>query len=324
MSAAAQGVVRFYDLAPSPESFLDAVIDGLGRSPKQIPQQYLFDATGRELSAQLRERPDYNLTRAEMRIMLERIGEVAEFAGGDSILIEIGNGTPHATRVLAAAMRPLLYVPLDSNGERNRHAAGELQLALPWLNISGVCADYTKPQHLPEWSGVAYRRKFGYLSGPVFGEFTSGEAFDFLRVTRRMLGDGGAMLIGVELKIDARVLHAAYNDAKGICAKFNLNLLERMKRELGADFKPKAFAHHAVYDAAKGRIEMHIKAKRAQTVTIGSHAYDIAEGELIHTGIASKYEVEEFQTMAREAGFNPEKVWVDADRQFSVHGLVTN
>jgi dimethylhistidine N-methyltransferase len=324
MSATAPGVVRFYDLAPSPASFLDAVVDGLGRSPKQIPQQYLYDARGRELSVQTRELPDYNVTRAEMRIMLERISELAEFAGGDSILIEIGNGTPHATRVLAAAMRPLLYVPLDSNGERNRQAAGELQLALPWLNISGVCADYTKPQHLPEWSGVAYRRKFGYLSGPVFGQFTAGEAFDFLRMARGMLGDGSAMLVGVDLKIDARVLHAAYNDAQGICAKFNLNLLERMNRELGADFKPKGFAHHAVYDAAKGRVETHIKARRAQTATIDSHVFDFTEGENIHTAVAAKYEVEEFQALAREAGFNADKVWVDAERQFSVHGLIAS
>jgi dimethylhistidine N-methyltransferase len=321
MSATAPGVVRFYDLAPSPETFLDAVVHGLGLTPKQIPQQYLLDSTGRELSAQLRELPDYNLTRAEMRIMLERIGELAEFAGSETILIEIGSGTPHATRVLAAAVRPLLYVPLDYETERIRQAAGELNPALPWLNISGVCADYTKPQHLPEWSGVAYRRKVGYLSGPVLGQFTSGEAFDFLRMTRRMLGDGGAMLVGTELKVDSRVLHAAYNDAQGICARFNLNLLARMNRELGADFMPQEFLHHAVYDAAKGRIEMRIKSRRAQTATIGCHAFDFAEGEMTHTGVASKYEVEEFQTMAREAGFNPERLWIDADRLFSVHGL---
>lgn len=321
MSATAPGVVRFYDLAPSPGSFPDAVIGGLGRSPKQIPQQYLFDAQGCEFSAQLRELPEYNVTRAEMRILLERISELAEFAGADTILIEIGNGTPHATRVLAASVRPLLYVPLDDDSARIRRAADELKPALPWLNISGVCADYTKPQHLPEWSGVAYRRKVGYLSGPVFGRFTSGEAFDFLRMTRGMLGDNGVVLVGVDLKIDARVLHAAYNDSQGLCAKFNLNLLARVNRELGADFKPQAFNHHAVYDAGKGRIEMHIKSKRAQTATFGTHVFDFADGELIHTGVASKYTVEEFQAVAREAGFNPERVWVDADRLFSIHGL---
>ena len=322
MNATAQGVVRFYDLAPSPDSFLEAVIAGLGRAPKDIPQLYLHNADGRNLAAQQRELAEYNLTRGEMRIVLEHIAEFAEFAGADTILVEIGNGNPHATRVVAAAVRPLLYVPLDNNGERNRQAARELQLAMPWLNISGVCADYAKPLHLPEWSGVAYRRKIGYLGGPVFGQFTSGEAFDFLRMTRRLLGDDGAMLVGVDLRTDARVLHAAYNDAQGICARFNLNLIERMNRELGAGFKPEAFAHHAVYDAAKGRVEMHIRSKRVQTVAVGSHVFDFAEGENIHTAVAAKYDAEEFQTLAREAGFAPEKLWIDADRLYSVHGLV--
>jgi dimethylhistidine N-methyltransferase len=321
MNATAQGVVRFYDLAPSPDSLLDAVIAGLGRAPKEVPQLYLHDARGRELAAQGRELADYNVTRAEMRIVLEHIAEFTEFAGADSILVEIGNGNPHATRVVAAALRPLLYIPLDNNGERNRQAARELQLAMPWLNISGVCADYAKPLHLPEWSGVAYRRKIAYFAGPAFGQFTAGEAFDLLRMTRRLLGDGGAMLIGVDLKTDLRVLHAAYNDAQGINARLNLNLIERMNRELGAGFRPEAFAHHAVYDAAKGRVEMHIRSKRAQTATVGSHAFDFADGEDIHTAVAAKYDAEEFQALAREAGFAPEKVWVDAERLYSVHGL---
>jgi dimethylhistidine N-methyltransferase len=321
MNATAQGVVRFYDLAPSPDSFLDAVIAGLGRAPKEIPQLYLHDARGRELAAQRRELEDYNITRAEMRIVLEHIAELAEFAGAESILVEIGNGNPHATRVVAAALRPLLYVPLDNNGERNRQAARELQLAMPWLNISGVCADYARPLHLPEWSGVAYRRKVGYLAGPVFSQFTAGEAYDFLRTTRRLLGDGGALLVGVDLKTDSRVLHAAYNDAQGISARFNLNLIERMNRELGAGFKAEAFAHHAAYDAAKGRVEMHVRSKRAQTAAVGSHVFDFTEGEDIHTAVAAKYEAEEFQALAREAGFAPDKVWVDADRLYSVHGL---
>jgi dimethylhistidine N-methyltransferase len=321
MNAAAQGVVRFYDLAPAPDSFLDAVIDGLGHSPKRIPQKFLYDARGYELQAQIRELHEYFVARAEMRIMIDHIGEMAEFIGADTILIEMGINVSHATRVLAAATRPQIYVPLDPSAEHIRQASGELHAALPWLNISGVCADYTKPQHLPEWSGVAYWRKAGYLSGPVFSGFTSGEAFDFLRLARDMVGADGALLIGVDLKVDARVLHAAYNDAQGITGKFNLNLLERMNRELGADFKPQQFAHHAVYDSARGRIEMHIKSKRAQSATIINHVFDFAEGENIHTATASKYTVEEFQNMAREAGFNPAKVWVDAERQFSVHGL---
>jgi L-histidine Nalpha-methyltransferase len=319
MSAAAQGVVRFYDLAPAPEPFLDAMLAGLGKKPKQIPPRFLYDSRGCELSAQFRELPEYCLARAEMRIMLERIAEMAEFLGNDAILIEMGNGAPHATRILAAALRPLLYVPLDIDPGQVRRMSEELHLALPWLNISGICADYSKPLHLPEWSGAPYKRKLGYTSGPVISGFSAGEAFDFLRLVRRMLGDGGAMLVGVELKIDARVLHAAYNDRTA--AAFNLHLLARANEELGADFDLKAFAHHAVYDVAKGRIDMQIRAQRAQTVAIGGHLFDFESGEIAHTASASKYAVEEFQELAREAGFNPERVWVDAERQFSIHGL---
>jgi dimethylhistidine N-methyltransferase len=322
MNSAAQGVVRFYDLAPAPEAFLDSVLAGLAQRPKLIPQRFLYDARGCELAAQFRELPEYSLAKAEMRIMLERINEMAEFLGGDAILIECGSGAPHATRILAAAVRPLLYVPIDIDPARIREISEELHTALPWLNISGVCADCGKPLHLPEWSGVAYKRKLGYLSGSVMGGFSSGEAFDFLRHARRMLGDGGAMLVGVELKIDARVMHAAYNDPRA--AEISLNLLSRINRELGAGFAPQGFAHHAVYDVAKGRVEMQIRSLRAQTVTIGSHVFDFETGETIHTATASKYAVEEFQAVAREAGFNPEKVWLDAERQFSIHGLSAN
>lgn len=323
MEAAAPGVVRFYDLARAPESFLDAVVAGLSREQKQVPQKFLSDATGLEYLAQIRELPEYYAARAEMRITVDHIGEFSALFGGDTILIEIG-GNSLGTRILLAAFRPPLYVPLDDSAERVREAAAQLHVALPKLNISGVCADYTRPLHLPEWSGVTYRRKLLYVPGSTIGNFTPGEAAHFLRLARRMIGDNGGMLVGVDLKKDARVLHAACNDTRGLTAQFNLSLLTRMNRELGADFMLRAFAHHAFYDAAKGRVEMHIRALKEQTVAIGSHVFEMREGETIHTATACKYDVEEFQKLAKDAGFSAAQVWVDAGKQFSIHGLVAS
>lgn len=319
MSLAAPGVVRFYDLAPAPAGFLKIVTAGLARRPRQIPRQLFYDSREQELAAPFRELPDYALARAEMRVMLEHIGEINEFLGPDAILIEVGGGAPHASRMLAAAIRPLLYVVLDNEAERIRQMSQELHAALPWLNISGVCADYDKPLHLPEWSGVAYRRKLGYLSGSMIGGFSSGEAFDFLRLARHMLGDDGAMLIGFDLKIDARVLHAAYNHAQA--AALNLNLLTRINFGLNANFDLNGYTHHALYDVARGRVELQIKSLRAQAVTIGGHRFNFGAGEAIHTATASKYALEEIQALAKQAGFNPARVWLDAERQFSIHGF---
>jgi dimethylhistidine N-methyltransferase len=319
MPLAAPGVVRFYDLAPAPADFLELVTAGLTRRSRQIPPRLFYDSREQELAAPFRELPDYALARAEMRVMLEHMGEMTEFLGPDAILIEVGGGAPHASRVLAAAIRPLLYVVLDDEAARIRQMSQELHAALPWLNISGVCADYRQPLHLPEWSGVAYRRKLAYLSGSMIGGFSSGEAFDFLRLARQMLGDDGAMLIGFDLKIDARVLHAAYNDAQA--AARNLNLLTRINFDLNADFDLNGYAHHALYDVAKGRVELQIKSLRAQTVSISGQLFDFAAAEAIHTANASKYALEEIPALAKQVGFNAERVWLDAERQFSIHGF---
>jgi dimethylhistidine N-methyltransferase len=321
MSDPSGGVVRFYDFAPAQDRDRAEILAGLGRPQKRIPSRFLYDARGRELLGRIGELPEYYLMRAETRILIECMGEIAAHVGPDSILVGFGADASQRTCDLLNALRPLLYVPVDRACDAVCEVSAALHAVFPMLNISGVCADFAAPAHLPEWSGLAYRRKAVFFPGPGIGEFTRGEAFDFLRQVRRLVGDGGAMLAGVDLVKDSRVLHAAYNDAQGLTAELNLNLLARINRELGADFRRAGFAHHAFYDAADGRVEMQLRSLRPQTVTIGGNVFDFREGETIRTLSACKYRVEEFQDLARRAGFNPERVWIDAEKLFSMHGL---
>lgn len=318
----AVGVVRFYNFLSGGNSFLDDVLAGLGRPQKTLPPKYFYDAPGCELFDRICELPEYYPTRTELALMGEHAGAMAEFLGPDCQLIELGSGSSTKTRILIEALQPPLYVPIDIAGEAIKSAAAGLARAFPWLNINGVCADYTRPLTLPEFVGVPIRRKAVYFPGSTIGNFTPQEAIEFLKLARRMAGPGGALLIGVDLKKDKRLLDAAYDDAAGVTAAFNLNLLERVNRELGADFQLRRFRHKAYYDEARGWIEMHLESLAAQVVHVGGVRFHFGDGETIHTEISCKYSVEEFQALARNAGFEPRQTWVDAAKLFSVHLMV--
>jgi dimethylhistidine N-methyltransferase len=188
--------------------------------------------------------------------------------------------------------------------------------------VAAVCADYSRPLALPVLDGVTPRRRVIYFPGSTIGNFTRAGALEFLRHAQALAGAGGAMLVGVDLKKDPARLHSAYNDAQGVTAAFNLNLLTRINRELAGNFDVAAFEHHAFYDVAKGRIEMHLRSLRRQTVSVAGHVFEFGESETIHTENSCKYAVEEFQQLAREAGFTPAQCWCDAERLFSIHYLV--
>jgi len=318
----AVGVVRFYNFLPEGNSFLGDVLAGLARPQKTLPPKYFYDLRGCELFEKICVLPEYYPTRTELAIMREHTGAMAKFLGPDCQLIEFGSGSSTKTRILIEQLRPPLYVPIDIAGEAIRAAATGLAHAFPWLNITGVCADYTRPLTLPEFVGVPIRRKAVFFPGSTIGNFTPREAIEFLRLARRMVGPGGALLIGVDLKKDKQALAAAYDDAAGVTAAFNLNLLARINRELGGDFQLRRFRHKAFYDEAKGWIEMHIESLASQFVHVGGERFRFSAGETIHTEISCKYGIEEFQTVARRAGFAPEQTWIDADKLFSVHGMI--
>jgi dimethylhistidine N-methyltransferase len=316
------GIVRYYNLLTGQTSFLDDVLRGLGLPQKAIPPKYFYDERGSQLFERICELPEYYPTRTEMAIMERHIGEMVTLLGPDTQLVEFGSGASVKTRLLVDRLEPSLYVPIDISETALRDACKALALMFPWLNISAVMADFTRSIKLPEFVGIPVHRKVVYFPGSTIGNFTPDEALEFLKGVREVVGPGGMLLIGVDLKKEKRVLDAAYDDARGVTAEFNLNLLHRINRELGGDFQVKRFRHKAFYDEQKGWIEMHLESLYSQFAHVGGQRFDFRLGETIHTEISCKYSVEEFQRLAARARFQAEKVWTDPANLFAVHLLI--
>jgi dimethylhistidine N-methyltransferase len=316
------GVVRLYNFVPRGDWFLEDVLSGLARTPKAIPPKYFYDERGCRLFEAICDLSEYYPTRTEIGILRAQLGEIALFLGPDVELIEFGSGAGIKTRILIEALQPPLYVPIDIAAGTLHSASMGLAKLFPNLNVAAICADYTRALKLPEFSGTAIRRKAVFFPGSTIGNFTPAEALAFLKQARRLVGTGGALLIGVDLKKDKKTLDAAYDDAAGITAEFNLNLLHRINGELGADFQPKRFRHKAFYDPIMGRIEMHLESMYAQFAHVAGRRFDFAPGETILTEISCKYSIAEFQELGKKAGFSPEKLWTDSEQLFSVHGMV--
>jgi len=316
------GVVRFYNFLGRGDLFLEEVLAGLARPQKSLPPKYFYDERGCRLFESICEQPEYYLTRTEIAILRAQLAEIAQFLGPDAELIEFGSGAGIKTRMLIEAAHPLLYVPVDIAADTMHAVSAEFAKQFPWLNIAGIFADYSRQLALPEFAGAPIRRKAVFFPGSTIGNFTPSEALAFLKQARRLVGGGGALLVGVDLKKDKKTLDAAYDDAKGVTAEFNLNLLQRINEELGADFQPKRFRHKAFYDPVMGRIEMHLESLYAQFAHVGGGRFDFAPGETILTEISCKYSIAEFQELGKKAGFSPEKLWTDREQLFSVHGMV--
>jgi dimethylhistidine N-methyltransferase len=310
------------DFGPGRERMLAEVLAGLGRRRKRLPCKYFYDAEGSRLFDRICELDEYYLTRTELAIMHRHAGEMAAAIGDRALLIEYGSGSSTKTRVLLDRLTsPAAYVPIDISGDHLSQSAHSLAHAYPHLDVLPVCADYTTRFHVPE-PDVSATRRVVYFPGSTIGNFEPDDALAFLRRIARVCGPGGGLLIGVDLKKDPSVLHAAYNDAQGVTAAFNLNLLARLNRDLGADFDVSAFAHYAFYNPRRGRIEMHLVSRAPQRVRIDGETIPFADGESIFTESSYKYAMLDFTDLAKRAGFNSEQVWTDAQRRFSVHYLV--
>ena len=300
------------------------MIAGLSLPRKALPPKYFYDAKGSRLFEAICRLPEYYPTRSELALMHAGLGAIARFARKGCALIEYGSGESLKSRLLIEALRPSAYIPVDISADALRSASARLRRRFPWLSIHAVHGDFTQPLKIPMGAGA---RSFSiprvvYFPGSTIGNLTPQEAHAFLRMTRGQVGARGAMLVGVDLQKDANVLHAAYNDAKGVTAAFNLNLLARINRELGADFNLRRFRHYAFYNPTAGRIEMHLVSLVRQTVNVGDHRFGFEAGESIHTENSYKYSIEGFRALARSAGFRGEKVWLDPKGLFSLHGLV--
>jgi dimethylhistidine N-methyltransferase len=314
--------LSYLDLKPGAASFLEDVVKGLSQPQKELNPKYFYDDRGSALFEAICELPEYYPTRTEMAMMRTHAGEMARCIGPQSLLIEFGSGSGRKTRILLAALEPVAYLPIDIAAAQLRSSAKELALAFTDLPIVAVCADYSRPLALPAGALPPARRRVIYFPGSTIGNLTHPEALAFLRHARDLTGEGGAMLVGVDLKKDHALLHAAYNDAQGVTAQFNLNLLARINRELGGDFDLSSFRHHAFYNPTLGRVEMHLVSLRAQAVTIAGHRFEFRAGETLHTENSYKYSVAEFQALARAAGFSAERCWTDAADLFAVHYVV--
>jgi dimethylhistidine N-methyltransferase len=309
----------FYDLAPGEDSFRDAVLNGFGRDRKSIPCQFLYDARGSALFEEICRLPEYYPTRSEVAILSENADDIAAKMGPHSRLIEFGSGGSHKARILLAALdRPAAYVPVDISREHLCQAAAGVAADFPLLPVIAVCADYAAAFRLPPLPGPSGKR-VGFFPGSTIGNFEPAAAERFLANCAQILGPAGEMMIGVDLKKDPLILQAAYNDRAGVTAAFNLNLLERINRELDGDLDVDQFAHLAFYNGREGRVEIYIESLADQEARVASQRFHFAARELIHTEYSYKYAVPEFRALAARAGFRPVDTWTDADDLFSLH-----
>ena len=300
-------------------NFRKDVLEGLARPQKALPPKYFYDAAGSKLFERICRLREYYPTRTELGITRRHLQDMARFAGKGCTLLEYGSGESLKTRLLIRAMQPSVYMPVDISTDALRGAVKRLEREFPKLGIVAVTADFSHPLTVPAYRGSA--RLVVYFPGSTIGNLRRDEAQAFLKMTRGQVGPRGAMIVGVDLKKDANVLHAAYNDAKGVTAAFNVNLLARINRELAGDFDARLFGHYAFYNPMAGRIEMHLVAREAHTVNVGDYRFSFYRGESIHTENSYKYSVEEFSALASYAGFKISKVWTDQRRWFGVFGL---
>ena len=318
------GEIRFSGSVVPADSFREDVIAGLSLPQKALPPKYFYDARGSRLYEAICRLKEYYPTRSELALTRGHIVEIARFTRKLSTtavtLIEYGSGESMKSRLLIDALRPSAYIPVDISEDALRTAVAKLRRRFPRLDILAVHGDFSQPLKIP--LAQAKGRRVVYFPGSTIGNLTPGEAHAFLRMTRGQVGPRGAMLVGVDLKKDANVLHAAYNDAKGVTAAFNLNLLARINRDLRGDFDLRCFRHYAFCNAPLGRIEMHLVSLVAQSVNIGNYRFAFEAGESIHTENSYKYSIYGFRALAKSAGFRGEKVWLDPKGQFALHGLV--
>ena len=309
--------------APAPsitasDPLLPDVLDGLSATPKTLPSKYFYDETGSVLFERITELEAYYPTRTEQGIMEVHIHEVVGAIGRDSVLIEYGSGSSEKTRLLLDTLPNLTaYIPIDISAEHLSVTTERLRMAYPTLTISPVATDYTKPFVIPD-DPVQRRKRVVYFPGSTIGNFVPEEARNFLAQIAAVIGTGGGLLLGIDRKKNHQILERAYDDPDGVTAAFNLNLLKRLNRELGADFDLDTFAHEAFYNAEQGRVEMHLVSTLDQVVHIWDRTFRFHAGESIHTENSYKFDVSDMVELAASANLELIHEWTDANEWFSV------
>lgn len=293
-------------------------MEGLSQPQKKLSSKFFYDEKGSGLFDQITEQDEYYVTRTEILIMAEHAAAIREALGPKCLLIEYGSGSNRKIRLLLDMLKdPAGYVPIDVSGEYLMTSAKEIEQDYPNLRVMPIAADFTKDFPLPEIEG----KRVAYFPGSTIGNFAVTDAIKLLSQMKRVAGPGGGILIGVDLRKEPEKLRAAYNDARGVTAAFNLNILDHINRELGADFDTNLFEHRAFFNADQSRVEMHLLSKADQVVTVGGREFRFAAGETILTEYSYKHTVETFRALAGTAGLVQSRVWTDPDELFSVQYL---
>jgi dimethylhistidine N-methyltransferase len=304
------------------DDFAAAVMDGLSRPLKSLPCRFFYDARGSELFEAITRLPEYYPTRAETAILERHAAEMSEAVPAGGVLVELGSGSSLKTEILLRQLPRLgAYVCIDVSESALATARARLEARFPTLDVRPIVGDFSRTVAFP--ADLAARPKTGFFPGSTIGNLLPAEAVDLLRALRHSLAPEGRLIVGADLEKDARRLHLAYNDAEGVTAAFNLNLLVRINRELAGTFALDAFRHEAVYNPREGRIEMYLRSTRRQVVGVRGRPFYFGAGERIHTENSYKYTIDRFQELARLAGWQPQRVWTDEHDLFSVHDLTS-
>jgi len=309
-------------LAPSDLDFAASVIEGLSSARKSLPCRFFYDARGSELFEEITRLPEYYPTRAETSILEAHGAEMARSVPEGAVLVEFGSGSSRKTEILLRNLQALVaYVPVDVSPSALQNAKQRLGARFPALMVRPLLGDFARPVTFPE--DLAKHHKLGFFPGSTIGNFAPADARRLLGAMRDMLATEGRLIVGVDLKKDARALIRAYNDAQGVTAAFNLNLLARINRELEGTFDLASFRHEAIYDPREGRVEMHLVSMKDQAARIKDLWFRFHADETIHTENSYKYSVGQFQDLARAAGWRSGRVWLDRGNLFSVHELIS-
>ncbi len=310
---------QFFDLHPLAADFRADIIQGLSAAQAYISPKYFYDETGSRLFEAICNTEEYYPTRTEVNIIRDNIDDIVAVLGKDCLLIEPGSGDSYKVRLLLDALRPIAYLPIDISKRYLQDEAKKLAAEFTWLNVHAICADFTGELKLPYH--VEATNKVAFFPGSTIGNFIPEQAVQVLAEIKNMVGEDGGLLIGVDLEKDTGILNAAYNDKSGYTEKFNKNLLVRINRELGADFKLDQFQHLAFFNEEEHRIEMHMVSMQEQNVRIGDEKFQFKKDQSILTEYSHKYSVEHFRKLAARAGFDVVKTWLDKERLFSVFYL---
>ncbi len=297
-----------------------AALAGLSLPQKSLPPWLFYDARGSELFEAITRLPEYYPTRTETAILQSAATDIAAGTPPGAVLVEFGSGSSRKTEILLDALPGLsAYAPIDVSQSALDEAVARLALRFPALRVVATVGDFAAPLALP--GALARRPRLGFFPGSTIGNFAPAEARDLLADMAATLGPRGRLVIGVDLRKDLSILLPAYNDAAGVTAAFNANILTRLNREAGANFNLDRFIHSAIFNAAEGRIEMHLVSVEAQRVALMGRSFDFAAGETIHTENSYKYSIPQFHDLADRAGWTPRRVWTDPKRMFSLHEL---